>query len=158
SMKDIAGWALETAKVRGANPCEVRIVHERNRALATKNGRIGNAQDSETIGAGIRVLAEGAWGFSATQDLSRNGIQRWAANAVEIAKASARVKTHDVRLAPEPPAEVGWNSPCVIDPFAISVERNIELLMRIDGILRGVAGITLAETNMNFRRYEQWFF
>jgi TldD protein len=158
SMKDIAGWALETAKVRGATLCEVRIVHERNRALATKNGRIGNAQDAETLGAGIRVLAEGAWGFSATQDLSREGMQRCAAHAVEIAKASARVKTHDVRLAPEPPAQVDWSSPCAIDPFEISVEKNIELLMRIDGILRGVQGITLAETNMNFRRYEQWFF
>src|SRR5512146_1297587 len=147
-MKDITGWALETAKVRGTSLCEVRIVHERHRALATKNGRIGNAQDAETIGAGIRVLAEGAWGFSATQDLSREGMQRCAANAVEIAKASARVKTHDVRLAAEPAAQVDWSSPCVIDPFGVSVEKNIDLLMRIDAILRGVQGITLAETNM----------
>jgi TldD protein len=77
---------------------------------------------------------------------------------VEIAKASAQVKTHDVRLAPEPTAKVDWSSPCRIDPFGISVEQIIDLMLRIDGILRAVHGITLAETNMNFRRYEQWFF
>jgi TldD protein len=157
-MKEIAGWALETARVRGATLTEVRIVHERNRALATKNGKIGNAQDAETIGAGIRVLADGAWGFSATQDLSREGMQRCAAHALDIAKASARVKTQNVRLAAEPPAKVDWSSPCAIDPFATAVEQNIELMLKIDGILRGVQGITLAETNMNFRRYEQWFY
>jgi TldD protein len=157
-MKEIAGWVLETARVRGASLSEVRIVHERNRALATKNGRIGSAQDAETVGAGVRVLAEGAWGFAATQDLSREGMQRCAAEAVEIARASARVKTQDVRLAPEPAAKVEWRSPCVIDPFTVPVEKNIELLMRVDRILRRVQGITLAETNMNFRRYEQWFY
>ena len=31
-MKEIAGWALETARLRGASLTEVRIVHERNRA------------------------------------------------------------------------------------------------------------------------------
>jgi TldD protein len=68
------------------------------------------------------------------------------------------VKTQDVKLAPEPSAKVDWSSPCEIDPFSTSVEQNIELLLKIDGILRKVPGITLAETNMNFRRYEQWFY
>ena len=120
-MKEIAGWALETAKLRGASLTEVRVVHEKNRALATKNGKIGNAQDAETIGAGIRVLADGAWGFSATQDLSREGMQKCAAHALEIAKASARVKTQDVKLAPEPSAKVDWSSPCEIEAKLCSV-------------------------------------
>jgi TldD protein len=158
AMKDIAGWALETAKLRGAGLAEVRIVSERNRALATKNGKIGNAQDADSMGAGIRVLADGAWGFSATQDLSREGMQRCAAQAVEIARASAKVKTADVKLALEPVAKVDWSSPCAIDPFGISVEQNLDLLMKIDGEMRKVHGVTLAETNMNFRRYEQWFY
>lgn len=157
-MKDIAGWAMETARLRGAALAEIRIINERNRALSTKNGKIGNAQDADSMGVGIRVLADGAWGFSATQDLSREGIQRCAAHAVEIAQASAKVKTADVKLAPEPAAKVDWSSPCAIDPFGISIEQNLDLLMRIDAELRSVQGVTLAETNMNFRRYEQWFY
>ena len=31
------------------------------------------------------------------------------------------------------------------------------MLLKIDAELRSVAGVTLAETNMNFRREEQWF-
>jgi TldD protein len=105
----------------------------------------------------VRVLADGAWGFAASEDLSRSGVEATAARAVEIARASAQVKQEDVRLAPEKPVTAEWTTPHTIDPFSISVEQNIALLLNIDSELRAVAGITLAETNLNFNREEQWF-
>ena len=157
-MKDIAAWALETAKLRGATLAEARIVDERNRSLATKSGKIGGASDAETLGLGIRVIANGAFGFAATDDLSREGVQSCAAQAVEIAKASTTVKAQELHMVPEPPAIAEWISPCRIDPFSISIEKNLELLLAVDEELRKTKGVTLAETNMNFRRYEQWFY
>lgn len=157
-MKQVASWALETAKLRGASLAEARIVDERNRSLATKNGKIGSASDQESLGVGIRVIAEGGFGFAATDDLSRDGVERCAARAVAIAKASASVKSQELRLVAEPPAKVDWASPCKIDPFSTSIEKNLELLFAIDEELRKEKGVTLAETSMNFRRYEQWFF
>ena len=157
-MKEIAAWALETAKLRGATLAEARIVDERDRSLATKNGRIGSASDSESLGIGIRVVADGAFGFSATDDLSREGVKSCAARAVETAKASATVKSQELHMVAEPAAKAEWASPCAIDPFAVSVEKNLELLFAIDEELRKNPGVTLAETSMHFRRYEQWFF
>ena len=78
-MKEIASWALETAKLRGASLAEARIVDERNRMLATKNGKISGASDAESLGIGIRVIADGGFGFAATDDLSRDGVDRCAA-------------------------------------------------------------------------------
>jgi TldD protein len=105
----------------------------------------------------VRVLADGAWGFAASEDLSRSGVETTAARAVEIALASARVKEQNVRLAPEKPVTTEWTTPHVIDPFSISVEQNIALLLKVDSEMRAVEGITLAETNLNFNREEQWF-
>jgi len=157
-MKDIASWALNTAALRGATYADARIVDDRSRALSTKNGKVGGASDAESLGIGIRVIVDGAWGFAATENLSRVALEATAARAIEIAKASARVKQEDVRLAAEKPATAEWKSQCKIDPFSISVEQNIALLLKIDAELRSVPGVTLAETNMNFRREEQWFF
>jgi len=156
-MKFVAEWALNTAAVRGASYADARVVDDRSRALGTKNGKVGSASDSESQGIGIRVIADGAWGFAATEDLSRDGVEGAAAQAVAIAKASARVKQHDTRFAPEKAVAAEWTTPHKIDPFTISVEQNIDLLLKLDAELRSVAGITLAETNMNFRREEQWF-
>ena len=158
SMKQIAGWALDVCHAQGVQYAEIRIVDDRQRALSTKNGKVGYVSDSESLGAGIRVLANGAWGFAATEDLTREGIEITAGRALEIARSSARVKQEDVRLAPEKAYVDDWASPCRIDPFTTSVEQNIDLLLKIDAKLRAVAGITLAEANLNFRRYEQWFY
>jgi len=156
-MKQTADWALNVAEQRGATYSDLRIVDERSRALATKNGKVGGASDAESQGIGIRVLADGAWGFAASDDLSRASVEATTARAVDIAKASSKVKQTDVQLAPEKPVTAEWTTPHKIDPFSISVEQNIDLLFKIDAELRAVAGVTLAETNMNFRREEQWF-
>jgi TldD protein len=157
SMKQIADWALNTAEGRGATYCDVRVVDDRQRALATKNGVVGHASDSESLGVGIRVIAEGAWGFASTDDLRRESVEATAARAVEIARASAQVKQHDVALAPEKPAKADWATPCRIDPFSTSIEQNLDLLLATDKELRSVEGVTLAEAQLHLRRYEQWF-
>jgi len=157
-MKDIGAWALNTATQRGATYCDVRIVNDRQRALMTKNGTVAHASDSESLGVGVRVIANGAWGFASTDDLRREAVERTAAQAVSIAQASARVKEQELRLAPEKPAVADWTTLHQIDPFTTSLEQNLDLLMQVDSELRQVEGITLAEANVNFRCYEQWFY
>ena len=156
-MKDISTWALNIATLRGASYADARIVAQRSRALTTKNGKLGSASDTESVGMSVRVIVDGAWGFAASEDLSRAAVEATAAMAVEIGRASARVKRDDVRLAPEAPVTAEWTTPCKIDPFTVSVEQNIDLLLKIDSEMRAVAGITLAEANLNFHREEQWF-
>lgn len=157
-MKDLASWALNIANQRGATYADVRVIDDRSRALATKNGKIGNASDSRSEGFNVRVIVDGAWGFSSTANLDRAAIEQTAAHAVAIARASAKVKEKDVRLVPQKAATAEWTTPHKIDPFSTSIEQNLALLQKIDSELRAVNGITLAETNMNFRREEQWFF
>src|SRR5437870_9650386 len=132
SMKTIADWALNTATHRGAGYADVRIVEHRSRSLATKNGKVGHAAGDETLGAGIRVLVDDSWGFAATDSLTREDVERTAARAVEIARASATVKEQPVRLAPEPAVKAEWATPCRIDPFTTYIEQNLELLIKTD--------------------------
>src|SRR6266566_3165740 len=157
-MKELASWAVDTASQRGATYVDVRVVDDRSRALSTENGKIANASDSQSQGFSVRVLMNGAWGFASSADLGRSSVEATAARAVEIAKASANVKQRDVKLVPEQAATAEWTTPYKIDPFTIPVEDNLDLLQKIDAELRAVQGVTLAETNMNFRREEQWFF
>src|SRR5436305_13656662 len=131
-MKDLASWALQTATQRGANYADVRVVDERGRVLATKNGKIGNASDSRSQGFNVRVLVDGAWGFASSADLSRASVDATAAQAVAIARASAKVKLKDVQLVPEKAVTAEWDTPHKIDPFSISIEQNLDLLHKVD--------------------------
>ena len=135
-MRDIAQWALNVATVRGATYADARIVAMRSRALSTKNGKVGSASDAESLGCAVRVIVDGAWGFAASSEMTRAAVEATAVKAVEIARASARVKQEDVRLAAEKPVTAEWSTPYQIDPFSISVEHNIDLLLKIDAELR----------------------
>lgn len=156
-MKHVANWALNIANASGATFADVRVIAHRSRALATKNGKIGSASDAESVGMNVRVIVDGAWGFAASADLGRGAVEKTAAEAVAIAHASARVKRENVQLASQKPVVAEWSTPCKIDPFSISIEENLDLLLKIDAELRAVQGITLAEANLNFNREEQWF-
>jgi len=156
-MQDWGNWALETAKLRGATYADARVMDIRHRDISTKNGEVGTLVESESLGIGVRVIAEGAWGFASTDRLTREGVQACAAEAVAIAKASALAKRHDVVMAPEQAYVDAWQNPYIKDPFRIPVERQIDLLLAADKEMRAVKGVTLAEGSMAFRRIEELF-
>ena len=135
-MKQLALEALDSAQRPGVTYADVRIIESRDRELGTKNGKPGQVSSDESVGIGIRVLADGCWGFAATDDLTRPGVESAAALAVDIARSSALAKKHDVTLAPESKHEATWVSPCRIDPFSVPVEEQLSLLTSVDEELR----------------------
>ena len=156
-MQRIAEEALDRAVRHGVTYADVRVVESRDRSIATKNGKVGHLSSGESMGAGIRVLADGCWGFAATDRLDSTGLESAAALAVEIARSSVAAKKKDVKLAPEEAHQAVWVSPCRIDPFSIPVDRNLALLLEVDKELRRNSGVTLAETSMFFERRRQYF-
>jgi TldD protein len=156
-MQEWASLAIDTAKSRSATYADARVMDIRHRDISTKNGEVGTLAESESLGIGIRVIANGAWGFASTDRLTREGIQACAAEAVAIAKASALAKRENVAMVPEPAYVDTWQNPFLKDPFLIPVERQIDLLLAADKEMRRVKGVTLAEGSMSFRRTEQVF-
>src|SRR5258708_27850885 len=109
-MWDLCTNSLDTAKLRGAAYGDVRVMHLRQRDLTTKNGQVGTLSQSESIGLGIRVLANGAWGFASTARLTREGVAACAALAVSIPKSSALAKRSEGVTAPEKANGDKWHS------------------------------------------------
>ncbi|HYZ84122.1 MAG TPA: TldD/PmbA family protein [Bryobacteraceae bacterium] len=156
-MQTLADNALAIADRNGVEYADVRLEAIRERHLATKNGKVVGVSEHETLGIGIRVLSNGAWGFAGTSDLSAKGIEAAVNRAYQIAEASSLVRLHPTRLAPEQPHQGSWTSPCRIDPFSLSSDEQLSHLLAVDAELRRTSGVTLAETQMAFARNETWF-
>lgn len=156
-MKDFAQKALDTALGQGASYADVRVMDIRQRYLGTKNGKPSQVRDSESFGIGVRVIADGAWGFAATDDMTSASADRVAAQAVAVARASALCKKREAQLAPEEKIQDRYAGPCRIDPFTVPVSECLDLMLKVDAELRKVPGVTLAEAIMDFRRIEQLF-
>lgn len=156
-MDDLVREALDTAVARGAGYADARLVELAREDLIVRDGRLGALEQSDSRGIGVRVLVGGAWGYAATDATTREGVQACAAHAVAIGRASARVLASPVRLAPEPAHRAVWASPCAIDPFSVSLDRKLDLLLRVDAALRAVKGVTIAESALTFVRRRQRF-
>jgi len=156
-MNDLAPLALDTALVRGADYADVRLIESSREEIQVKNGQVGGLDRSETVGIGVRVLVGGAWGYAATDELTREGVARCAAHAVAIGRSGAGLIRDPVRLAPEPAHRASWSSSCAIDPFTVPLEQKLDLLFRIDAGLTGARGVTIAECSLTFVRKRQLF-
>jgi len=155
-MKDLTQLALDAAVLHGASYADIRIILSTNQNILVKNGEVETLNNAESIGFGIRVIANGSWGFASSSILTKAEIKIVAKRAVEIAKASATLRKDSVRLAPEPVHNDVWTSPYLIDPFTVSLEEKLDLLFEIDSILRKDEKIKVAETEMSFWREHQW--
>jgi len=151
-LKTLIERGLNTAQVHGATYADVLIVHTRTEDITVKNGRPEAISQREYQGFGVRVIADGAWGFAASAMLTAGEVDRVAAQAVAIARASARVKAGDVDLGP-PEVHVGtYHTPVQVDPFAVPLATKIALLLAADEAMRHVPGIGVTEASLSFLR------
>jgi TldD protein len=156
-MHGLARLAIDTASARGAGYADARLIEIRDEELHFKNGEPAGVERSGSTGLGVRVLVGGAWGFAATDDLTKEGAERCAAQAVAVGRASAQLLQQAVRLVPEPAHRAVWTSPCRTDPFTVSLETKLDLLSRIDAQLRSVKGVRNAESFLHFVREHQLY-
>jgi len=106
-----------------------------------KNGRLETADRADSFGFGVRAIAGGAWGFAASQVVTADEADRVAALAVEIAKASALTKMKDAVLAPVEPHTDTYATPVKVDPFVMSVDDRVGLLVAAEEKLRERKGL-----------------
>ncbi|MBI3811230.1 MAG: TldD/PmbA family protein [Nitrospirae bacterium] len=155
-MRDLTAIALNTAKSHGAPYADIRILQITVEDLTVRNGELGEMRQDESLGFGVRVIVDGAWGFAASPSLNKKDIRTTTIQACRIAKASAKLKKGNVRLTKEDVVDTAWQTPLVIDPFRVPVTEKLDLLFRIDEILRKDRRIKSAESTMGCVRERQW--
>ena len=101
SKKIIADVALNAARSKGATYTDVRIGRYLNQYVVTREDKVQNLVNTESYGVGIRVIANGSWGFAATDKMDKDSIAKAAELAVAIARENSRLLTEPVKLAPQ---------------------------------------------------------
>ncbi|HTF27809.1 MAG TPA: TldD/PmbA family protein [Flavitalea sp.] len=131
--KELADVALNAAKSKGATYADVRIGRYLNQFVATREKQVQGVANTESFGIGIRVIANGCWGFAATNNVTKDAIAKAAEQAVAVAKANAKIQGEPVRLAPQKGyGEVSWKAPVEINAFSVPVKEKVDLLLEVN--------------------------
>jgi TldD protein len=132
--KRLADAALNAAKSKGASYTDIRIGRYLNQFVVTREDKVQNIVNTESYGVGVRVIADGCWGFAAVVDAkSEADTARAAEEAVAIAKANARLLKEPVVLAPQKGfGVVSWKTPIVKNAFEVPIQEKVDLLLGVN--------------------------
>ncbi len=156
-MRDLVHHVLELAKVKRVQYSDIRVVRREFEEIAVKNGKVDALTRNEDYGFGIRVLFRGAWGFAASSKVSKTEMEKTLDRAWKIAQASSRMKEKDLRFAPAPAVVENYRTPVSVDPFSVSQERKVSLLLEADEILRRNPKVKISEAFMGGYEVEKTF-
>src|SRR6478609_4265034 len=131
--KQLADVALNAARAKGATYTDVRIGRYLNQFVATRENRVQNVANGESFGVGIRVLADGCWGFAASNIVTKDGVAKTAERAVAVAKANAKIGSDPVQLAAQKGfGDVTWKTPIEVNAFTVPVKDKVDLLLSVN--------------------------
>lgn len=141
TKKRMADVVLNAARSKGATYTDVRIGRYLNQYVVTRENKVQNVVNTESYGMGIRVIANGCWGFAATDKLDNDSIAKATVQAVAIAKENARLQSEPVHLLPQKGyGEVSWKAPIERNAFEVPIKEKVDLLLSVnDAAMKGGA-------------------
>jgi len=156
AKKALADTAMNAATQAGASYCDVRIGRYLNQFIITRDLNVESINNTESSGVGVRVIANGAYGFASTNSMTADGVAAAARQAVAIAKANAKLQTEPVRLAPvKGVGEVAWATPFKKDWRTVPIKEKAEMLIAANkaGMDAGANFMTASLFQINQQKY-----
>ncbi len=155
-MDRVTRAAVDAAVAAGASYADARFIETRTERVRVKNGA-GEALVANTDrGLGVRVIADGAWGFAGTSETGDAAVRDAARRAVDLARAAATTVDEPVRLAPVEPIVDEVPARFDIDPDDVPIEGRLALLMECDRLMRA-EGVGIATGYVSVLRRRQHF-
>jgi TldD protein len=149
--------ALDTAVARGAGYADVRFGVIRDERAEVRNGVVAGLSDSSSAGFSVRALVDGAWGFASSAAVDPAEIDRVAAEAVAIARASCSVQTHRISLQPAGKFIDTYATPVEIDPSTVSTSERVAYLLDVEKEIRAARGVTVGRAWIDIWRTKKCY-
>jgi TldD protein len=156
-MKELVGNILDLAKLKRVDYADIRIVHRRTEEIGVKNGKVEAFTYDEDFGFGIRILFSGAWGFASSFNLTKKEMEAVFTKAFKIARASLKAKGTGVDYPHAPQRVDQYRTPVATDPFEVSHEKKMSLLLGADEAIRRNKGVKISEAFMGSYKTEKTF-
>jgi TldD protein len=154
----LARRALDTATVCGAQYSDIRFEDVHSERIEARNGVVASLADGRGSGYGIRALVDGAWGFAASSDLTDAGIDRTAARAVAIARASASIARERFGAPPQHVYVDRYATPLVRDPRDVPLGQRVALLLEAEKLAHAGGQIAVARAWLDLWRTQKYFY
>jgi PmbA protein len=98
-MRELATWAIQTAKTAGANECRVGINNSRSVEISYRERKPETIKEATTQGLGIELFVNGRYSAQSSSDLRKEALKSFITQAVASTKLLAEDR---FRTLPDP--------------------------------------------------------
>lgn len=131
-FRNFADAAIATAAGNGASYSDIRFCRNRNQSVSAREDKPNGISDNNSLGFGIRVLANGTWGFASSHVITAEVISQKARLACEIAKANSILQKQPVTLTGNKAYTDKWSTPVKVNPFSIPISEKLDFLLGLN--------------------------
>jgi TldD protein len=156
-MQEIIDAFLNAAELKKLDYADIRVIDSRRESLTVRDGRVDNLSQISGLGYGVRVLLNGRWGFAASREATPEAAAMITQLAIRIAESSNKAGGDPVRLAPAEAHTGEWHTPMETDPFEVSLEEKLKLLMEADKAMIDAAPVSHRSAFYDAWREDQHF-
>ncbi len=165
-LEKLGAVALAEGKKQGATYTDIRIGRYRNQFSGyrlsperggTKTDEVPFVSDQSAFGFGVRVIANGQWGFAASPLVTAEEIARITREAVVVAKANSVLQAKPVELAPTKSYVDRWTSNFEKDPFVVPTNEKLELMQSVTSSIKKDPKVFSSFGILWFRSEDKYF-
>ena len=156
-MRDLAMRALDTARQRGAGYADVRIVHFRSESVAVRNRNVEALTSDESLGFGVRVIVDGSGVLAPPHTMPLAHPPRVGGAAGGGAGGAGGGRGPRADIGPPQSVSGTYRTPVGRDPFAVSLDDKISLLLGSNETMLSVPNIISAEGSVYCQREDKVF-
>jgi TldD protein len=155
---DLAATALDAARAAGASFADIHIDRTVTQGLSLMDEASMGVGYSDQVGFGVRVIADGQWGFVSSNTLTTDVVTMAARRAVHQAQVNAKRRQTTLALAPAPVVPDGrWATPMKVDPFAVPVGEQQEAMLAGSKAAHAIKGVLGTQLRLAFERTDRLF-
>lgn len=153
-LEDFAEKSVQYAIQSGAQYCDVRAENMSTNGFLLENGQVEHFTSKAECGIGIRILADGAWGFySVSNPDSLSGLQEGILDATKSARYYAQTKKYKVKLADSK----AYVDTIVSQAVVPSIEEMIGLALECDKMMHANKRIHKSSVHMHCDVFDKYF-
>ncbi len=157
-MKNTALKILNKIERSGITYADVRLTSTDNEGFHFERGALkGMGGQKDSVRVGIRVLAEGTWGFAAGSDISDNAVDAMIKKATDNAKKGSRFQAERDEFKPIKGIEKEYRFKPEIDPFTMPLEEKLAYLEKLAKMIAGDPNIPFSIVDLMCYRQHKVF-
>jgi TldD protein len=141
---------MDRARSLGVSFADLRVSRLDSTQAQVQDRRADRLGRNVSVGAGLRVLVDEAWGFAGTDDLSRRSLEELLHRSIDMARASSAHVLDKGAVALQEPVRAVERVRARIDPRSVSIREKMDRLLALEKAALDDAGSAVVNSVVGY--------